>query len=143
MVDLVDLIAGTLSELILGIFMDRGAIHFILRYLLNRSNYRKRKKGQNFWDWLFYRRYRDVIPREYFIHYMITIFFGLFSAFISFLFLVAFNASDFLILLFPRIYFIHVLVTVINVERWHYKRGQGYDLSEHFDRPGRNKTRKK
>ena len=44
-------------------------IDLAVRYMINRSNYKKRRKGQNFVDWLLFRRYRDVIPKRYYVLY--------------------------------------------------------------------------
>lgn len=49
-------------------------IDFGIRYMLNRSHYKKRKKGQNFWDWLFFTRFKDVLPRKYYwIYYSLFV----------------------------------------------------------------------
>ena len=50
------------------------SVDFGIRYMLNRSNYKKRKKGQNFWDWLFFTRFKDVLPRKYYwIYYSLFV----------------------------------------------------------------------
>ena len=45
-------------------FLDvRGFLYGIKRYQLNNSAYKKRKKGENFKEWLFYSRYKEEIPK--------------------------------------------------------------------------------
>ena len=40
----------------------RGFLYGVKRYQLNNSAYKKRKKGENFKEWLFYSRYKEEIP---------------------------------------------------------------------------------
>lgn len=47
----------------------RANISMVLDHLLNRSNVRKRRKGQSFLDWFFYRRFKDVVPKRYLVWY--------------------------------------------------------------------------
>lgn len=48
---------------------SRAIINICIFYVLNRSNHKKRKKGQNFWDWLWFVRFKDVLPKMYFLYY--------------------------------------------------------------------------
>lgn len=41
----------------------RGFLYGIKRYQLNNSAYKKRKKGENFKEWLFYSRYKEELPK--------------------------------------------------------------------------------
>ena len=41
----------------------RVFLYGIKRYQLNNSAYKKRKKGENFREWLFYTRYKEEIPK--------------------------------------------------------------------------------
>ncbi len=41
----------------------RGFMYGIKRYQLNKSAYKKRKKGETFLEWLTYSRYKEEIPR--------------------------------------------------------------------------------
>ncbi|MBQ8372405.1 MAG: hypothetical protein IJX38_05685 [Clostridia bacterium] len=43
----------------------------VLAILLNKSARRKRRKGQSFWEWLWYKRFRDVLPLKYRIIHLI------------------------------------------------------------------------
>ena len=55
---------------------SRVFIGALLVDLLNNSAYRKRSKGQTFWQWFWYTRFRDVIPRWVLIsYYMILAFY--------------------------------------------------------------------
>ena len=64
-------------EFALGIFLSFCLIFYMerlfffgaLKHLLNNSNYNKRKKGQSFWAWLFYKNYRDVLPTKFLVMY--------------------------------------------------------------------------
>ena len=42
----------------------RAFLGGLIRYLLNNSAYKKRKKGETFKEWLFYSRYKEEIPRR-------------------------------------------------------------------------------
>ena len=61
-------VAIGLSTLVFS-FVARVELVLIRDYMCNNSNRRKRQKGQNFIDWLFFRRFKDVIPTYYFIYY--------------------------------------------------------------------------
>lgn len=65
----------TLDAIALSILMiymlinTRWVIYCIITYKLNKSAYRKKKKGQNFKDWFLYRRFREQVPSAwYYIH---------------------------------------------------------------------------
>lgn len=47
----------------LSVFFIRGFLYGIIRYQLNNSAYKKRKKGTTFREWLFYNRYTKEIPK--------------------------------------------------------------------------------
>ena len=47
----------------------RAFLYCINRYQLNNSAYKKRKKGENFKEWLFYSRYKEEIPKILFALY--------------------------------------------------------------------------
>ena len=48
---------------LISFFELRVFLYGIKRYQLNNSAYRKRKKGENFKEWLFYSRYKEEIPK--------------------------------------------------------------------------------
>ena len=46
----------------------------IKRYQLNNSAYKKRRKSENFIDWLFYRKYKEEIPKRLrLLHHVVLI----------------------------------------------------------------------
>lgn len=49
--------------------ISRGFVNIIITHIFNRSHYKKLKKGQNFWDWLLFRRFKDVVPKSYLWYY--------------------------------------------------------------------------
>ena len=55
-------------------FLFRLANAIVIGYVLNNSNKRKRKKGQNFLDWLFYRRFKGVLPKLFVWNYYLNFF---------------------------------------------------------------------
>lgn len=62
-----ELIEFVLLSFLLFLFdfwITRGFISVEVREKLNPSARRKRRTGQNFWDWLFFKRYKDVISRK-------------------------------------------------------------------------------
>lgn len=71
----------------------RLEISRIKTYKLNNSAYKKRKKGENFWEWLTYSRWRDVIPKFFIIFYFIIIFIRL-AALVLCVVLHLFGADD-------------------------------------------------
>lgn len=57
------ILAITLAFLVL-FFMSRLLLAMYLTQLIkNRKNREKRKEGQSFWDWLTYKRFKDIIPK--------------------------------------------------------------------------------
>ena len=50
-------------------YIERLFLFGALKYLLNNSNYNKRKKGQSFWAWLTYKNYKDVLPTKFLVMY--------------------------------------------------------------------------
>lgn len=62
-------VGGLTLSFLLFFFLLRLTIAILIGYLLNNSNRRKRRKGQSFLDWLFYRRYSDVIPKSFKVWY--------------------------------------------------------------------------
>ena len=61
--------------LVLVFLVQRSFLSGIKLYQLNRSAYRKRKKGETFRDWLLYTRWRNEIPRIYIVVYLVSIWF--------------------------------------------------------------------
>lgn len=55
--------------LCLHFVLERSRVNIILSYLLNRSNRKKREKGQNIIEWFTYSRYKDVLPMSTLIRY--------------------------------------------------------------------------
>lgn len=49
--------------LLISVFYVRGFLYGIIRYQLNNSAYKKRKKQQSFKEWLFYSKYKEEIPK--------------------------------------------------------------------------------
>ena len=49
-----------------GLFfpLQRGTIDGVVRWRLNRSNYRKRRKAQTVWEWFTFKKFKDVIPKH-------------------------------------------------------------------------------
>ena len=62
-------IIGSILMFLLVFFVLRIAIALIIGYILNNSNIRKRKNKQSFRQWLFYVRFKDVIPLSFKIWY--------------------------------------------------------------------------
>ena len=67
---------------VLGIFVTyllvypsiRSFLSGIKRYQLNNSAYKKRRKSENFIDWLFYRKYKEEIPKRLrLLHHVVLI----------------------------------------------------------------------
>ena len=53
----------------LSLLYIRGFLYGVKRYQLNNSAYKKRKKGENFKEWMFYSRYKEEIPKTFRILY--------------------------------------------------------------------------
>ena len=58
---------------LLVFFYMHSFVSGIVTYQLNKNAYKKRKKGQNFWEWLSFSRFRDEIPRFYLGLYRIVL----------------------------------------------------------------------
>ncbi len=54
-------------EFLIAFFFIRGNVSHIYESALNNSNKRKRRKGQNFFEWLFCVRFLDVIPKRHIV----------------------------------------------------------------------------
>ena len=67
-----DILAITLM-FFLFFFLSRGIMEMYLHKLIKKQRHRQeRKQGQSFWEWLTYKRFRDVIPKSaytYWIYY--------------------------------------------------------------------------
>ena len=48
---------------LLALFSIRGLLSCIKGYMLNKSAYKKRKKGETFKEWFLYSRYRTEMPK--------------------------------------------------------------------------------
>ena len=142
MSDLWLFIMGNSASFILSFPFDRGFIHLILTYRLNRSNYRKRAKGQNFLDWLLYRRYRDVIPKGWIIHYCLTpIFYILTVISTVILFLLGVDSSYFripLCIFYGRLLLTNGYVWI----SWYDGKANTLDPGKTITRTGRNRNKK-
>ena len=70
----------------------RGMMYLIIDYMLNKSNRKKRRKGQNFFEWFFYTRYKDVVPMAYKVYF----YFGIVSWVVAciFIFILALTTND-------------------------------------------------
>ena len=62
------LLVIALSFLLAFIYI-RAFVGGVRGYLLNKSAYKKRKKGETFKEWLFYSRYTDVLPKALYRFY--------------------------------------------------------------------------
>ena len=74
-----NLINGAVVFIII-FFETRGFIGEIITYLYNRNAQKKRKKGQNFIEWFTYSKFKDRLPKKFYI--------GYYSNFVVFLFFV-------------------------------------------------------
>ncbi len=59
---------------ILSFLQFRGFLYGIIHYQMNKSAYKKRKKHKSFKDWLFFTKFRDVIPKGCIRFYIFLIF---------------------------------------------------------------------
>ena len=57
---------------LLSFMLYRIAIAILIKDILNNSCINKTVKGQNFWDWLFYRRFKDVLPKMWIANYYLV-----------------------------------------------------------------------
>ena len=62
-------VIATFSWMFLVFYYTRLSIAVLINHLLNTSNRKKRKKGQTFKEWFFYKRFLDVLQRKYLIWY--------------------------------------------------------------------------
>ena len=59
---------------LVSIWLLRGFIDGVKRYLLNNSAYKKSKKTETFKDWLFYDKYREMFPKALLVFYFVVLF---------------------------------------------------------------------
>ena len=64
---------------LLYFFFIRGFIGGLLRYQLNKSSYRKKRKNESIKEWLLYTNYKDVIPKAWVRFYYLVIIVHIFS----------------------------------------------------------------
>ena len=70
--ELVEYIIISFLLFLFDFWTTRGLIVVEVMEKLSPSARRKRKKGQNFWDWLFFRRFKGIISRKKLVrHYFI------------------------------------------------------------------------
>lgn len=63
-----------LAEFLLAYVYIRAFISGIKTYQLNKSAYKKKKKGEKFWEWILLSRWKDEVPKFYIIfNYVIII----------------------------------------------------------------------
>ena len=68
--ELIEYILLSLLLFLLDFWITHGLIAVEVMEKLSPSARRKRKRNQNFWDWLFFRRYRGIISQKKLIrHY--------------------------------------------------------------------------
>ncbi len=60
---------GLTIILLLNFFFIRGMIRVVIDYCLNKSNRKKRRNGQNFMEWFFYKHFKDVVPKIMLVWY--------------------------------------------------------------------------
>ena len=58
------------GTMLVSFVFSRIAIGLIKSQSMNNSQNAKRRRGQTFWDWFFYRRFKDVIPLPMWILYI-------------------------------------------------------------------------
>ena len=110
-------------------FILMRAFYFgVKRYQLNTSAYKKRKKGENFIEWLFYLRYKEEIPKRLLIPYYFMLAVHL-VANIACIFIHTANLSpaigNEISILTSTLEGTHMIV--INLLYWSPKRGYVYD----------------
>ena len=69
--------------LIIGIAVLRLWNSTVIEFLTTKNERKKRKKGQTFWDWLFYKRYISILPLFMLIFYYVMLFAGSALVFVS------------------------------------------------------------
>ncbi len=58
------------GTMLVSFLYSRITLGIIKSDSMNNSQYAKRRRGQTFWDWFFYRRFKDVIPLPLWILYI-------------------------------------------------------------------------
>ena len=58
-----------LVTLLLTFAATRGFIDKVVSYLYNRNAEKKRKKGQSFIEWFTYSRFKDRLPKKFYVWY--------------------------------------------------------------------------
>lgn len=124
-----------ISWSLLIFFHMRSLVSGAVIYIFNNSAYRKRKKGQNFGDWLFYLRFKSDMPKWLLIPYYIVLAFHTVAICIFVIFIAAKCPYDYCIVLAKVIVYSDLVCLFIllvlfwgkdgfNYSRWIKKRGQ-------------------
>ena len=91
---LITIFAITLQFLLL-FFLIRGALALYICSKIKKNRHREdRKKGQSFVDWLFYRRFSDVIPKSEMLYWFYYV--NIILYFLLFVSVFVFNAMNIL-----------------------------------------------
>ena len=139
----IECIIGIFLALILELFWTRGIVNHFSSFALNRSAEKKRSKGQNFLEWLFYTRFRDVIPKKYLVWYY-SLFVSFFVATISTIILHFLKVEDFIIRTPLGIYlWLYTGMVILQRILWHSFKDKHYHPEKTHIRKGRNKKRKR
>ena len=129
MENLWELWLGFCLSILFFTFIARVVLVNITKYMCNNSNHRKRRKGQNFFDWLFFRRFRDVIPTYYFFYYYSPFVVGILAIIATIIIiLVCGDTSDLVIWPFRVHYFGHAIWLLFDLLSARDKNGD-YDAS--------------
>ena len=67
--ELIEVVVLSFLLFLLDFWLTRGFIKVEIAEKLSPSARKKRKKGQNFWDWLFFRRYKKIVSPKKLIRY--------------------------------------------------------------------------
>lgn len=70
------MVISTLIVIAYGLFFMcaiRGVCNAIIRYLMNKNAYRKRKKGMTFKEWFTYSRFRVEVPKYHIVFMYLSI----------------------------------------------------------------------
>ena len=54
---------------IIVFFSTRGYIEEVISYLYNKNAEKKKKKGQSFIDWFCYKKFKDKLPKKFYVWY--------------------------------------------------------------------------
>lgn len=73
MVKLYEHVCVVLFSNIIGLILIRWTLSGVISYQLNTNARKKRKQGQTKKEWLFYTRYRDVIPKILLLLYFVIL----------------------------------------------------------------------